>query len=80
MTDSIRLSNDALEVLRQRLAGNRVDVTDETREAYRELARAGLAEPISGFVRGPESHFRLTKEACDRREEWLTPAPSIPRR
>ncbi len=73
------LSEAALELLRRRFEGQRIAVTDQTRETYRELARAGLAEPISGFVGGPESHFRLTKEACDRREEWFTLAPGLPR-
>ncbi len=65
------LSTEARSLLRLRLEGQRVEVTPRTRDAYRELARAGLAIPVSGFAGGPEAHFRLSKEACDRREEWL---------
>ena len=79
MAETFHLSEDALKLLRLRLVGRRVEVTDETRGFYRELAAAGLAEPVSGFAGGAEAHFRITKEACDRREEWLTPVPGRPR-
>jgi len=51
--------------------GTSVELTDETREAYRELARAGLMGACHTFVGGPESLYRLTEEACDRRQELL---------
>lgn len=70
----LELTEAARDLLRIRLSGERVDVAPDNRESYRELARAGLMEPISGFIGGTEAHFRLTKEACDRRVEWLTPA------
>jgi hypothetical protein len=76
----IRLTESAENLLQRRLVGERVEVTEENLPAYRELAGAGLAVPISTFLRGPDSHFRLTKEACDRREEWLTPSASDPPR
>ncbi len=42
------------------------------REAYRELAAAGLMYPVSTFAHGPESLFRFTEEGWRRREEWLS--------
>ena len=41
MTDTLRLSEDALALLRIRLSSERCDVTDANRDAYRELAAAG---------------------------------------
>lgn len=73
-----KLSESARELLRQRVTGRRVDVTDETREAYRELARAGLMYPISGFMRGPEANFRFTEDGWNRREEWLSQSAVLP--
>ena len=75
MSRAITLSEAAVALLARRLSGLRVEVTPENRELYRELVGLGLAEPISGFAGGEESHFRLTEEACDRRGEWLKLAP-----
>lgn len=47
-------------------------VNDSTREAYRELARAGLMVAGSTFRDGPESIYRLTKEGFERKAEFLT--------
>jgi hypothetical protein len=49
--------------------GIRVD--DSNREAYRELAAAGIMYPVSTFARGPEAYFRFTPEGWDRRHEIL---------
>ncbi|HKI18804.1 MAG TPA: hypothetical protein VKA15_13040 [Isosphaeraceae bacterium] len=68
---TINLSDAALAVLRHRLAtrDNRVD--DSNREAYRELVRAGIMFPVSGFVNGPEASFRFTDEGWARRGELI---------
>ena len=50
-------------------AREHVDVTPENLEAFRELARAGVMEPRSGFMRGPEAVFHFTEEGWNRREE-----------
>lgn len=50
-----------------------VEVTPENLEAYRELARAGVMEPFSGFMRGPEAVFRFTQEGWKRRFELQRP-------
>ncbi len=68
---TITLSDAALALLRRRLTGERVAVTAENREAYRELAAARLMYPVSGFVSGPEASFRFTELGWHRREEWL---------
>jgi hypothetical protein len=47
--------------------GIRVD--DGNREAYRELARAGIMYPVSTFTRGPEAYFRFTEDGWNRRDE-----------
>ena len=39
-------------LLRRRLAGEWVDVTDGTRPLYRELVGAGMMIPLHSFARG----------------------------
>jgi hypothetical protein len=72
------LSEPALRLLQSHLAaiglrngGISGTPTDETREMYRELARAGLMGACHSFSRGPESVYRITEEAYNRREELL---------
>jgi hypothetical protein len=73
------LSEAALALLKRRLAGERVDVTDETRPWYRELAEAGYMIPLHTFSNGPEGHYRLTDAACDLRDGPLSaPSSRIP--
>ncbi len=52
-----------------------VAVTPDNLEAYRELARAALMEPFSGFLRGPEAVFRFTNDGWERRQEPLAALP-----
>jgi hypothetical protein len=87
MADALKLSDEARSLLRLHLAGRPLvrrgpqpeslpgRSVEETRDAYRELVRAGLMDPVSSFAWGPESHYRLTWEAYDQREEWLSPDP-----
>ena len=65
---TIRLSDAALALLRLNLTGPHVAVTIDNREAYRDLAAAGLMYPVSTFAHGPESLFRFTEEGWRRRE------------
>ena len=74
------LSESALSLLRLRLSGERVEVTDETQVPYQELAAAGLAEPVHTFTRGRNSHFRLTRAAMERKEEFLSASNRVPSR
>lgn len=70
------LSDAALTLLRHRIATKDGSVTPENLEAYRELARAGIMYPVSGFKSGAEATFRFTADGWARREEWVNaPAP-----
>jgi hypothetical protein len=77
---TITLSDAALALLRRRLRGERVEVTDETRPLYRELVEAGMMIPLHTFALGRESAYRLTDAACDLRDAWRDgfTSPSIP--
>jgi hypothetical protein len=82
MPETITLSEAALALLRRRLAGEWVEVTDETRPSYRELASAGLMFPLHSFARGNEGAYRLTDAACDMRDGVVlnglsNPSPSV---
>jgi hypothetical protein len=72
------LSEIAAALLRRRLAGERVEVTDETRPAYRELVEAGMMMPLHTFALGPNSAYRLTETACDLRDEINGPSSPSP--
>ena len=66
---SITLSEAALTVLRSRIEGGSRHVDDSNLEAYRELARAGIMYPVSGFTSGPEYLFRWTDDGWASRFE-----------
>jgi hypothetical protein len=68
--DTITLSAEALALLRHRLVTMDAKVTPENLEAYRELTRAGIMDPVSGMFGGPESTFRFTDDGWNRRDEW----------
>jgi hypothetical protein len=68
---TIALSKAALAVIRSRVDGGSREVTPDNLEAYRELARAGIMYPVSGFTSGPEYLFRWTDEGFARRFELL---------
>lgn len=74
MATTMTLSEAALCLLRLRLAGERCEVTPGNLEAYRELTRAGVMYPVSGFLGGPEASFRFTEDGWRRREEWISAA------
>jgi hypothetical protein len=59
--ETTTLSAAAVALLRRRIDRERVDVTDETRPHYRELADAGLAIPLHTMTGGDESAYRLTE-------------------
>ncbi len=71
------LSADALALLRRRLAGDRVAITDETRPLYRELVSAGLMIPLHSFARGNEGAYRLTEAAFQWTNSLSSPSPSV---
>ncbi len=65
------LSEAALSLLHLCVSGPNPKVDDSNRESYRELARAGVMYPVSGFVSGPEANFRFTEDGWNRRDELL---------
>ena len=75
---AIAISADAQALLRRRLVGERVEVTDDTRPLYRELVEAGLMIPLHTFALGPFSACRLTEAACALRGEINGPATRLP--
>jgi hypothetical protein len=68
---TMSLSDSAIALLRSRIDGGSREVNDSNRESYRELARAGIMYPVSGFTSGPEYLFRWTDEGWERRFELL---------
>jgi hypothetical protein len=74
--DTTTLSEAALSLLRRRLAGEWVGVTEANKPLYRELAAAGLMYPISTFTRGPEGHFRFSEEGWAMRPSVATVPPA----
>jgi hypothetical protein len=78
MPATITLSEAAQALLRRRLVGERVDVTEETRPLYQELVDAGMMIPLHTFALGPHSAYRLTEAACDLRDGLNDPASRVP--
>lgn len=72
------LSESAAALLDQRLAGERVEVTEASRPLYRELVAAGMMMPLHTFARGNEGAYRLTEAACDLRDGVIAPASPLP--
>lgn len=73
---TITLSAEAVALLRLHLERDGIRVDDSNREAHRELARAGIMYPVSGYSTGPESHYRFTAEGWRRRAEFLSGSAS----
>jgi hypothetical protein len=74
----VALSERALALLRFRVERGSRHVDDSNRDAYRELARAGIMYPVSGFISGPEYLYRFTDEGWERRFEFLRDAKETP--
>ncbi len=70
------LSEAALALLRRRLAGERVEVTDENRPHYRELVSGGMMIPLHSFARGREGAYRLVEDAFERANALSILSPS----
>lgn len=77
--DATNLSVAARELLRRLVVdGERVEITPESKPAYRELAAARIMFPVSGFATGPESSFRFTYWGWNRRHEWISDQAAAP--
>jgi hypothetical protein len=68
------LSKQALDLFREHLAQRRTIDLEANREAYRELARAGLMVAGNSFAGGDDSVYHVTKEGFERRAELLARA------
>jgi hypothetical protein len=75
---TVALSEAAQAILNRRLAGERVEVTEETRPCYLELVDAGMMIPLHTFALGPNSAFRLSDAACDLRDSLIGLASRVP--
>lgn len=67
-------SAEALALFRRHENGDRVEVCDANRSAFRELAAAGLMAACHTFAGGDESMYRLTEKGFERKMEMRTPA------
>jgi hypothetical protein len=70
MPATAALSESAVALLRFRIRGHRMPVDERRLAAYRELAAAGIMEPVSD----EEADFRFTEEGWARREGLLAEA------
>jgi hypothetical protein len=68
----ITLSRVTRRTLARHLAGDK-EVTDANREAYRELARAGIMESVGTFTKRDDCVFQLTHQGWERRHEFQRP-------
>ncbi len=73
--ETLDLTAGAVDLLRRRLAGEPVEITDENRPLYRELAGAGLMIPLSTWAGGAESRFLFTEVGWGLREARATAPP-----
>ena len=74
MPETFALSESAVAVLRFRVKGYRMKVTDRSLEALRELAAAGIMEPVPGADGNPEADYQFTEDGWARRQELLSEA------
>ena len=74
LPERIEISRAARKTLARHLAGDK-EVTDANRDAYRELARAGIMESEGTFIRGDDCVFQFTHQGWERRHEFQRPSP-----
>jgi hypothetical protein len=73
--DASDLSEAAKGLLRRILSGERVEVTNENRDTFRELAAARIVMLMHSFAKGDESDYKFTYWGWKRRFEWIGVAP-----
>jgi hypothetical protein len=74
LPERIEISRAARRTLARHLAGDK-EVTDANRDAYRELARAGILVSVGTFIKGDDCVFQLTHQGWERRHEFQRPLP-----
>jgi hypothetical protein len=72
LPERIEHSRAARRTLSLHLAGDK-EVTDANRDAYRELARAGIMVSVGTFIKGDDCVFQLTQQGWERRQEFQRP-------
>ena len=77
LAEPVHRSEAALTLLRRRLAGEWIGVTEENRPIYRELVEAGLMYPVHTLVNGTDGYYRPTDAACELRGTLTASSPSI---
>jgi hypothetical protein len=74
MSEAFALSESAVAVLRFLVKGYLLKVTDRSLEAFRELAVAGIMQPVLGADGSPEADYQFTEYGWTRRQELLSEA------
>jgi hypothetical protein len=74
LPERITPSRAARRTLARHLAGDK-EVTDASREAYRELARVGIMESVGTFTMGDDCVSQRTHQGWERRHEFQRPLP-----
>jgi hypothetical protein len=74
LPERIEISRAASLTLARHLAGDK-EVADTNRDAYRELARAGVMVSVGTFIKGDDCVLQLTHQGWERRQELLRPLP-----
>jgi hypothetical protein len=74
LPERIEISRAARSTLARHLAGDK-EVTDANRDAYRELAQAGIMVSVGTFIKGDDCVFQLTHQGWERRHEFRRPTP-----
>jgi hypothetical protein len=72
--ESVMLSKQSLALFRQHMEKRMTIDVDRNREAYRELASAGLMVVGNSFGGGEESVYHVTKLGLERKAELLASA------
>ncbi len=70
MPETFALSESAVAVLRFRVKGYRMKVTDRSLETFRELAAAGIMEPVPGADGNPDRIIGGADGVFDRGMQW----------
>jgi hypothetical protein len=76
LPERIELSRAARKTLARHLAGDK-EVTDANRDAYRELARAGIMVSVGTFIKGDDCVFQLTHQGWERRHDFQRLLPRL---
>ncbi len=74
--DTSNLSGHAWSLLRRIVAGDRIEITPQSKPAFRELAAARIIYLMHTFAKGDESGYRFSYHGWHQRAELLESGPS----